>query len=212
MVTQKYIERSHRSSISSSKPGLFTLVFNVIIFVIALALNVNKRVSANMNVTALSQHQSRTSSFHCCCSIFRRRARVRPAQRLIHLSSHYRPVCWGTENTVPQTALRGKHGSSFTIKAAAAMSQCSLWFLPGHEVCLGPGIMITTSSNERYRSLLAPGSNSKRGCVLNGCVDACQIKLQTQAALGQKKTDGESVQQNDVTIKSIHLCGRKIHI
>lgn len=131
---------------------------------------------------------------------------VRPAQRLIHLSAHYRPVCSGTENTVPQIALRGKHGSSFTVKAAATVSKCSLWFLPGHEVCLGPSIMIATSSAERYCSLLAPGNNSKRGCVLNGCGNACQIKLQTQASLGQKKTDGEGVRQNDVTIKSIHLC------
>ncbi len=87
MLTQKYIERSHRSNISSSKSGLFTLVFNVIIFVNALALNVNKRVSANMNVTALSPHQSSTSSFHCCCSIFRRRASGLTGQLDLHRDS-----------------------------------------------------------------------------------------------------------------------------
>lgn len=166
-------------------------------------------ISTNMNVTALSQHQSSTSSFHCWCSIFSRRQNrpVSPAQRLIHLRAHYRPVCSRTENTVPNSARRGKHGSSFTVKAAETVSRCSLWFLPGHEVCLGLSIMIATSSAERYSSLLAPGNNSKRGCVLNGCGNACQIKLQTQPALGQKKTDGERVRQNDVTIKSIHLCG-----
>jgi len=67
--------------------------------------------------------------------------------------------------------------------------------------------MIATSSAERCSSLLAPGNNSKRGCVLNGCGNACQIKLQTQPALGQETTDGGRVRQNDVTIKSIHLCG-----
>lgn len=67
--------------------------------------------------------------------------------------------------------------------------------------------MIALSSADQYSSLLAQGSNSKRSCVLNSCVNECQIKLQTQAALGQKMTDGESVRQNYVTIKSIHLCG-----
>lgn len=211
MLTQKYIESSHRSNISSSKSGLFTLVFNVIIFVNALALNVNKRVSANMNVTALSPHQSSTSSFHCWCSIFRRRASGLTGQLDLHRDSFTSALTIGQcveaqRILFLEPLFEGKHGSSFTVKAAAAVSQCSLWFLPGHEVCLGPSIMIATSSTERYSSLLAPGSNSKRGCVLNGCVNACQIKLQTQAALGQKKTDGESVRQNNVTIKSIHLC------